>query len=125
MLFREETVFMKRQLIVFLLIASGIACFFSTAMGQRAVVIHAGRLFDGTSDRLLNNQVIVIEGDRISEVGPAEKVKIPAGAEEIDLGKTTVIPGLIDGHAHMFKWKATKYSQQMLQTNSASYRTIH
>ena len=84
---------MKRQLIEFLLFASGIVLLCPTAMAQNAVVIHAGRLFDGTSDRMLNNEVIVIEGDRISEVGPAEKIKIPSGAEEIDLGKATVMPG--------------------------------
>jgi imidazolonepropionase-like amidohydrolase len=73
------------------------------AEGQKAVVIHAGQLFDGKSDRLLSNQVIVIQGDRIAEVGPAASVKIPAGAEEIDLGMGTVLPGLIEGHNHMFK----------------------
>jgi imidazolonepropionase-like amidohydrolase len=60
-------------------------------------------LFDGKSDRLLGNQVIVIQGDRIAEVGPAGSVKIPAGAEDIDLGTGTVLPGLIEGHNHMFK----------------------
>jgi imidazolonepropionase-like amidohydrolase len=66
-------------------------------------VIHAGQLFDGKSDRLSSNQVIVIQGDRIAEMGPAGSVKIPAGAEEIDLGTGTVVPGLIEGHNHMFK----------------------
>src|SRR3984893_14290735 len=51
----------------------------------------------------LGNQVIVIQGDRIAEVGPAASVKIPAGAEDIDLGTATVLPGLIEGHNHMFK----------------------
>src|SRR5215471_11462016 len=73
------------------------------AESQKAMVIHAGQLFDGKSDRLLSKQVIVIEGDRIAEVGPAGSVKIPAGAEEIDLGNGTVLPGLIEGHNHMFK----------------------
>jgi imidazolonepropionase-like amidohydrolase len=73
------------------------------AESQKAVVIHAGQLFDGKSDRLLSQQVIVIQGDRIAEVGPASSVKIPAGAEEIDLGTGTVLPGLIEGHNHMFK----------------------
>src|SRR5437899_11475601 len=73
------------------------------AQDRKAVVIHAGQLFDGKSDRLLSNQVIVIQGDRIAEVGPAGSVKIPAGAEEIDLGSGTVLPGLIEGHNHMFK----------------------
>src|SRR5271170_1410017 len=73
------------------------------AEGQKAVVLHAGQLFDGKSDRLSSNQVIVIQGDRIADVGPAGSVKIPAGAEEIDLGTGTVLPGLIEGHNHMFK----------------------
>ena len=73
------------------------------AESQKAVVIHAGQLFDGKSDRLVPNQVIAIQGDRIAEVGAAGSVKIPAGAEEIDLGTGTVLPGLIEGHNHMFK----------------------
>src|ERR1700687_57264 len=73
------------------------------AQGQKIVVIHAGQLFDGKSDRLASNQVIVIQGDRITEVGPAASVKIPAGAQEIDLGTGTGLPGLIEGHNHMFK----------------------
>jgi imidazolonepropionase-like amidohydrolase len=73
------------------------------AEGPRAVAIHAGQLFDGKSDRLVSNQVIVIQGDRIAEVGPAGSVRIPAGAEEIDLGTGTVLPGLIEGHNHLFK----------------------
>ncbi len=115
---------MRRLLLGFVLLVSGIAFLCPVAKSQKTIVIHAGRLFDARSGRLLNNQVIVIEGDRISEVGPAESVKTPAGAEEIDLGEATVIPGLIDGHAHMFKWKAVKYTQQMLQTYSPQYRTI-
>ena len=47
--------------------------------------------------------MIVIQGDRIAETGPAASVKIPAGAEDIDLATGTVLPGLIEGHNHMFK----------------------
>ena len=113
---------MKRLLIGFALLACGIAFSCPRAEGQKAVVIHAGRLFDGTSDRLLSNQVIVIQGDRIAEVGPAGSVKIPAGAEEIDLGKATVIPGLIDAHSHVFKWKSQSFGVQMLHT--PQYRMV-
>jgi imidazolonepropionase-like amidohydrolase len=86
---------------VALLALSGGSCL--AAENQSTVVIHAGQLFDGKSDRLLTNQVIVIQGERIAEVGPAGSVKIPAGAEEIDLAASTVLPGLIEGHNHMFK----------------------
>jgi imidazolonepropionase-like amidohydrolase len=97
---------MKRQSAVrFALLALGLGLGGSWlgAQPQKAVAIHAGQLFDGKSDRLLSNQVIVIQGDRIAEVGPAGSVKIPAGAQEIDLGSATVLPGLIEGHNHMFK----------------------
>ena len=70
---------------------------------QNTAVIYAGQMFDGKSDRLLNDQVIIVQGGRIAEVGPAASVKVPAGAVEIDLRTATVLPGLIEGHNHMFK----------------------
>src|SRR5882672_9700563 len=95
---------MKRQPTVgFVLLSLGLGGSWLGAQNQKVVVIHAAQLFDGKSDRLASNQVIVIQGERIAEVGPAGTVKIPAGAEEIDLGTGTVLPGLIEGHNHMFK----------------------
>jgi imidazolonepropionase-like amidohydrolase len=95
---------MKRlSAIGFVLLALGCGGPCLGADGQRVVVIRAGQLFDGKSDQLVSNQVIVVQGDRIAEVGPAASVKIPAGAAEIDLSMGTVLPGLIDGHNHMFK----------------------
>jgi imidazolonepropionase-like amidohydrolase len=95
---------MKRQLAIgFALLAFAFGGPCLGAEGQKAVVIHAGQLFDGKSDQLLSNQVIVIQGDRIAEVGPAASVKTPAGAEEINLATGTVLPGLIESHNHMFK----------------------
>ena len=75
----------RRGIVSFAFIALGLAASCLGAEGQKTVVIQAGKLFDGTSDRLLSKQVIVIEGDRIAEVGPAGSVKVPAGAEEIGL----------------------------------------
>jgi imidazolonepropionase-like amidohydrolase len=95
---------MKRQSAIgAALVALGLGGTCLAAETQKAMVIHAGQLFDGKSDRLLSNQVIVIQGDRIADVGPAGSVKIPAGAEEIDLGSGTMMPGLIDSHNHQFK----------------------
>ena len=92
---------MKSQsLFGFVMLVLGFA---GSCLGQKVVVIHAAQLFDGKSDRLASNRVIVIQGERIVEVGPAASVKIPAGAQEIDLGTGTILPGLIEGHNHMFK----------------------
>src|SRR5258708_525934 len=67
------------------------------------VAIRAGRLFDPRTGTILSNQVIVIQGDRIADVGPADRVKIPTGARVIDLGGATVLPGLIDRHVHLMQ----------------------
>jgi len=102
----------------------------SRAAAQKIVVIQAGKLFDGTSDRLLNNQVIVVQDERIVEVGPAGSVKIPAGAAEIDLRKATVVPGLIDSHTHILMGRKPGavgppgWGERILLTDSWQYRTI-
>jgi imidazolonepropionase-like amidohydrolase len=72
------------------------------AQNSQPVAIRAGRLFDSKTGRILENQIVVVEGEKISTVGPAEQVQIPAGAQVIDLTKATVLPGLIDGHTHVF-----------------------
>ena len=65
----------------------------------QVVAIRAGKLFDPKSGTLLNNQVVLIRGDRITDVGSA--VQIPAGARVIDLSTATVLPGMIDTHVHV------------------------
>ena len=66
----------------------------------QVIAIRAGRLFDSRAGTLLTNQVIVIRGDRIVDVGPS--VAVPAGAQVIDLSMATVLPGMIDAHVHLF-----------------------
>jgi imidazolonepropionase-like amidohydrolase len=66
------------------------------------VAIRAGRLFDTQTGKLLADQVVLVQGDRVNEVGSADQVKIPAGAQVIDLSQATVLPGLIDGHTHVY-----------------------
>jgi len=65
--------------------------------------VRAGRLFDPKSGANLQDQVILIKGDRITEVGPSERVLIPQGARIIDLRGATVLPGLIDRHVHLMQ----------------------
>src|SRR5690348_2248522 len=66
---------------------------------DQVVAIRAGNMFDARSGALLGNQVIVIRGDRIADVGPT--AEIPAGASVIDLSNATVLPGMIDVHVHV------------------------
>ena len=62
-------------------------------------VIRAGRLLDPDAGRILTNQIIVVEGTRIRDVGP--NAAIPAGAQVVDLSNLTVMPGLVDAHNHL------------------------
>src|SRR5882724_1092647 len=67
-----------------------------------AVIVRARSLIDGTSARPLANPQIVIRGNRIVAVYTAGMHPPPAGAQLIDLGAATVLPGLIDCHTHIF-----------------------
>src|SRR5215469_3999239 len=69
-----------------------------TPPGQ-VVAIRAGRLFDVRSGNLLNNQIVLIKGERITDVGA--NVQIPREATLIDLSTATVLPGMIDTHVHV------------------------
>jgi imidazolonepropionase-like amidohydrolase len=66
---------------------------------DQVVAIRAGQMFDARSGSMLPNQVVLIRGDHIVDVGPA--VQIPAGARVIDLGTATMLPGMIDAHVHV------------------------
>lgn len=73
----------------------------SQAQAPVTTAVRAGRLFDPKSGDMLTNQVVLIQGEKITQVGPAASVTIPAGARVIDLSRATVLPGLIDGHVHL------------------------
>jgi imidazolonepropionase-like amidohydrolase len=76
--------------------------------------VRAGRLFDSQAGRMLTSQVVVINGERIVEVGPEAQVKIPAGARVVDLSRATVLPGLIDVHTHMFNDPVEGWSSERM-----------
>ena len=58
-------------------------------------------LIDGTGGPVLINSAVLIDGERIIEVGPKAAVSLPPGTEEIDLSGLTLLPGLIDTHDHL------------------------
>ena len=66
---------------------------------DQVIAIRAGRLFDSRSATIVANQVVLVRGDRIADVGPG--LAIPSRASIIDLSTATVMPGMIDTHVHI------------------------
>src|SRR5438034_5468371 len=88
---------------------------FKCPPAPRVIAVRAGRLFDSKTGQMLTRRVVLLMGDRITDVGPEADIKIPAGAEVVDLSRATVLPGLIDAHTHMFNQRAaTRSAEQSL-----------
>jgi len=83
---------MKKKLLLLALLASS-----AVAQQPKTIALKAARLFDGTSDSVVNNATVVVTGNRIAGVN----VPIPAGAQVIDLGDVTLLPGFVDAHVHL------------------------
>ncbi len=64
-------------------------------------IVHAGKLLDVRTGRILSDQAIVIEGGKIISAGPMSQVSHAAGERVIELGNATVLPGLADAHTHL------------------------
>jgi imidazolonepropionase-like amidohydrolase len=72
-------------------------CLSAPVLAERVIVLRAARMFDGTTDTVVNNAVVIVEGTRIKAVGGP----VPQGADVIDLGDVTLLPGFIDAHTHL------------------------
>jgi imidazolonepropionase-like amidohydrolase len=70
-------------------------------MAAKRLVIRNGTLIDGRSNTAVPNQAIVIEGNKILQVGVLQGAGATAGADVIDASGKYVMPGLIDGHVHL------------------------
>ncbi len=120
---------MKRTLLglfVSLTLLQSLAAAQANRPAPAVVVIKAGRLVDPRNGRVLTNQVIVIEGDRIKSVGAAAAQLGAGDVRTIDLSRATVLPGLADCHTHILLQgdiTAEDYDVQLLK-ESIPYRTI-
>jgi hypothetical protein len=80
--------------------ASPLAPYVSVEAGSLALT-HA-RLLDGTGAEARDDQTILIEGDRITAVGPTAEIDLPEGVQVLDLAGHTLIPGLVSLHEHLY-----------------------
>ena len=82
-------------------------------------------MVDVRTGKILEDQVIVVHGERIERIAPTSDVQIPSDAKVIDLSHATVLPGLIDAHTHIFLTGEDngRYDEQLLK-ESWQYRTI-
>jgi imidazolonepropionase-like amidohydrolase len=92
---------------------------------QSTIVVRAAWLIDGIADKPRRNMEVVVRGNRIIEARAVNSQSLPAGAQLIDLGGATLLPGLIDTHTHIFLQgedpAAGGYDVQLLKY-PASYR---
>jgi imidazolonepropionase-like amidohydrolase len=72
------------------------------ADSTRVSVLAPSAVWDGIADAPRQGWVVIVRGSRIDAVGPAATVTVPAGAARVELPGTTLIPGLIEGHSHLF-----------------------
>jgi imidazolonepropionase-like amidohydrolase len=84
------------------------------ASTHRAIVLHAARLLDVESGRMTTPGEVLVDRDEIKEVGA--KVTHPSGAQIMDLGDTTLLPGLIDAHVHLFLHPGAEDLQTVQET---------
>lgn len=83
------------------------------------VLLRPARVFDGVDPRPHENWQVLVRGERIEAVGP--NLAAPAGARVIDLPGTTLMPGMIEGHAHLFlhPYNETSWDDQVLRESPA------
>src|SRR6266699_3758987 len=95
--------------VLVILLSLGIA----TQAADQLIVLKAARLFDGKSNALSQNAVVIVQGDKIVDAG--SNLPIPSGAQVIDLGDATLAPGFMDAHTHLTADFSGNYNERRLQ----------
>ena len=97
------------------------------AIGEPAppIVLAPDQVWDGVADAPRKGWVVVVRGSHIESVGRADSTKVPAGAQRVALPGTTLIPGLIEGHSHLFlhPYNETLWDDQVLK-ESYGFRVV-
>ena len=83
------------------------------AAADQAIALKAARLFDGKSKTLMPNGVVIVQGDKIVDLG--SNLPIPSDAKVIDLGDATLSPGFMDAHTHLTLDFSGNYNERRLK----------
>lgn len=89
-------------LLPFLIVALGPGAAAQRPVRNVPVILVPDAVWDGVADTPQRGWIVLVVGKRIEAVGPAERIKAPVGSQRIELAGTTLIPGLIEGHSHLF-----------------------
>ncbi len=110
---------MKRYYLLFVI---SFLSFLSSAQAPSKYYLTADRVFDG--EVMHEGWAVIVEGDKIVAAGPKDKIKEPTGAIKINFPNSTITPGLIEGHSHLFlyPYNITDWDTQVLKETD-SYRT--
>src|SRR6266576_5376278 len=95
--------------VLLLLLSFGI----SAHAADETIALKAARLFDGKSNSLVQNGVVIVQGDKIVDAG--SNLPLPSGAQVIDLGDATLSPGFMDAHTHLTADYSGNYNERRLQ----------
>ena len=120
-----QNVRMRRSIVLVLLaviFTTGSAAALETAAHT---LLRPDRVFDGVSAEAHEGWVVLVSDEKIVAAGPEDEISVPAGTETIELPGMTLLPGLIDAHAHLFlhPYNETLWNDQILEEPLA-YRTI-
>lgn len=94
-------------------VAIALALQLQSALADRAIALKAARMFDGKSNALISNGVVIVQDGKIVDAGA--NVAIPQGAQMIDLGDATLSPGFIDAHTHLTSDYSRPYRERRLE----------
>jgi imidazolonepropionase-like amidohydrolase len=119
----ESGDYMTRKMTVLMLLAlsSVFACAQATEPQAKSILLKAGRMLDVRTGKYVANAGVLVENDRIKEVGLMAEVQVhaPKGVTVIDLGAATLLPGLIDCHTHLLT-SGTSINPQEIIVNAAA-----
>jgi imidazolonepropionase-like amidohydrolase len=99
-----------RPVCTFVIAALGIE---AGAAADQTIVLKAMRMFDGKSKTLVQNAVVIVQGNKIADAG--SNLPVPDGARVIDLGDATLSPGFMDAHTHLTSDYSGNYNELRLK----------